>query len=56
VGGGGDDVLSLDPPPEKIQALTPLNFFLAKNGKIWRKNGIFKKMFWPTIEIFTNLL
>ncbi len=56
-GGGGKGVLSLESPPEKIISLDPPppKFFLSENRKIWPKMAFFE-IFWPALEIFTNLM
>jgi hypothetical protein len=56
--GGVWGVLSLDLPPEKILSLDPpsKNFFSIQKWENLAKKWHFFEIFWPTLEIFTNLL
>jgi hypothetical protein len=53
VGGG---CLAYTPLPEKILSLDPLKFFFSKKWENLAKKCHFLEFFWPTLEIFTNLL
>jgi hypothetical protein len=57
-GGGGCFSLTHTPPShlKKSKALTPQNFFFSQKWENLAKKQHFFENFWPTLEIFTNLL